>query len=80
MSADAVKGSRADAHAPDFGVRVLSEQTLRCCQGVVGDDIFSTVEVDGDDFPPVARLDVAANLTFVEGIAAAGCLFGGITG
>jgi len=80
MSADAVESPRADAHTPDFGVRVLGKQALRCGKGIVGDDILSAVYVDGDDFPPMASLDLAANLSFVKGVAEPGGLFGGITG
>jgi hypothetical protein len=80
MSSDAVEHPRADAYAPDFGVRVLGEQALRCGQGVVGDDILTTVDVNGDDLPPLGRLDLATDLSLVKGIATLGCLLGGITG
>jgi hypothetical protein len=53
---------------------------LRCGQSVVGDDILTTVDVNGYDFPPLGRLDLVTDLSFVEGIAAPGCLLGGITG
>jgi hypothetical protein len=75
-----VKYPRPNTHAPDFGVRVLSEEALRCGEGVVINDICATVNVDGHDFPPVGRFDLRTNVSLVDFIAAPSGFLGGIAG
>jgi hypothetical protein len=78
--ADAVERPRTDTHAPDFGARVLSEETLRCSEGVVINDIRTTVNVYGHNFPPVGRLDLRTDIALVDGIATPGSLLSRIAG
>jgi hypothetical protein len=75
-----VEHPRADTHTPDFGVRVLGEETLRRGEGVVSDDICATVNVDGYDFPSMSRLDLRTNVSVVYFVAALSSLLSGIAG
>jgi hypothetical protein len=59
---------------------VLSEKALRRSEGVVTDDIRTTVNVDGHNFPPVGRLDLHTDIALVYSIAAPRRLLGRITG
>ena len=72
--------SRANTHAPDFGVRVLSEEALRRSEGVVVNNIRTTINIDGHNFPPVGRLDLCTDVALVYGIAAPRRLLGRIAG
>jgi hypothetical protein len=65
MSANTVEHARANTHAPDFGVWVLSEETLGRSEGVVIDDIRTTAGVDGHNFPLVSRLDLCTDVALV---------------
>jgi len=78
--ADAVERPRTDTHAPDFGARVLSEETLRCSEGVVINDIRPTINVDGYNFSPVGRLDLRTDVAIIYSIATPGSLLGRIAG
>jgi hypothetical protein len=80
MSANMMEHSRANTHAPDFGVRVLSEEALRRSEGVVVNNIRTTINVDGHNFPPVSRLDLCADVALVYCIAAPSSLLGRIAG
>jgi hypothetical protein len=75
-----VQRSRADTHAPDFGVRVLSEEALRRSESVVINDIRTTVNVYGHNFPPIGRLDLRTDIALVYGIAAPGSFLSRIAG
>jgi hypothetical protein len=75
-----VEHPRTDTHAPDFGARVLSEEALRRSEGVVINDIRTTVNVYGHNFPPVGLLDLRTDVTLVYGIAASGSLLSRIAG
>ena len=72
--------SRTDTYAPDFGARVLSEEALRRSESVVINDIRTTVNVDGHNFPPVGRLDLRTDIALVYGIATPGSLLSRIAG
>src|SRR6185436_15499797 len=78
--AHAMEYPRADTHAPDLGVGMLGEQALRCSESIVGDDVVTTVDIDGNDLSPVGWLDQASDLPFVQSIATLGSLLGGIAG
>jgi hypothetical protein len=80
MSADTVEHARANTHAPDFGVRVLSEEALRRSEGVVINDIRTTMNVDGYNFSPVGRLDLRTDVAIIYSIATLGSLLGRIAG
>jgi len=75
-----VEHPRADTHTPDFGARVLSEEALRRSEGVVINDIRTTANVDGHNFPPVGRLDLRTYVSLVYGIAAPSSLLSRIAG
>jgi hypothetical protein len=70
--ADAVEHPRTDTHAPDFGIWVLGQETLRCGEGVVVNNIRTTINVDGHNFPPMGRLDLSTDIALVYGIATPG--------
>jgi hypothetical protein len=78
--ADAVERPRTDTHAPDFGIWVLGQETLRCSEGVVVNNIRTTINVDGHNFPPMGRLDLSTDIALVYGIATPGSLFSRIAG
>ena len=61
---------RADTHAPDFGVRVLGAEAFRCGKDIVINDIRSTINVDGYDFPPMGHFDVGTDVSLVSCVAA----------
>jgi hypothetical protein len=75
-----VEDPRADTHAPDFSVRVVREEALRCSEGVVSYDIRATVNVDGYDFPPVGRLHLCTDISLVYFIPTPSGFFSGIAG
>jgi hypothetical protein len=75
-----VEHPRADTHAPDFGARVLSKEALRRSEGVVINDICTTINVDGYDFSPVGRLDLRTDVAIIYSIATPGSLLGRIAG
>jgi hypothetical protein len=75
-----VERSRADTHAPDFGIWVLGQEALRCGEGIVINDIRTTVNIDGHNFPPVGRLDLRTDIALVYGIATPGSLLSRIAG
>jgi hypothetical protein len=58
----------------------LVEQALRCGESIVGDDVVTTVNIDGNDLSPVSWLGLASDFSLVEGITALGSLLGGIAG
>jgi hypothetical protein len=78
--ADVVEYPRTDTYAPDFGARVLSEEALGRSEGVVINDIRTTVNVYGHNFPPVGRLDLRTDIALVYGIATPGSLLSRIAG
>jgi hypothetical protein len=73
-----VQHPRADFHTPDFGIRVLGKEALRGSEGVAGDDIHPSVDVNGHDLPAVGRLDLRTEISLVDGITALGGFRGGI--
>jgi hypothetical protein len=78
--ADAVEHPRTDTHAPDFSARLLSEEALRCSEGVVINDIRTTINVDSYNFSPMGRLDLRTDIALVYGIATPGSLLSRIAG
>jgi hypothetical protein len=75
-----VEHPRTDTHAPDFGALVLSEEALRCSEGVVINDIRTTMNVDGYNFSPVGRLDLRTDVAIIYSIATPGSLLGRVAG
>jgi hypothetical protein len=59
---------------------MLSEEALRRSEGFVINDIRTTVNVDGHNFPPVGRLDLRTDIALVYGIAMPGSLLSRIAG
>jgi hypothetical protein len=59
---------------------VLSEEALRRSEGVVINDIRTTVNVYGHNFSPMDRLDLRTDIALVYGIATPGSLLSRIAG
>ena len=61
---------------PDVNsARALRPQTLRCRPQVVGDGPTPALNVDGDIFPVVVRLDLRTDVPLIYLVAQAGSLF-----
>jgi hypothetical protein len=58
----------------------LGQEALRRSEGVVADDIRTTVNVDGHNFSPVGWFDLSTDITLVYGIAALSSLLSRIAG
>jgi hypothetical protein len=59
---------------------VLREETLRRSEGVVINDIRTTVNVDSYNLPPVGRIDLRTDVAIIYNIATPGSLLGRIAG
>jgi hypothetical protein len=59
---------------------MLSEEALRRSEGVIINDIRTTVNVYGHNFPPVGRLDLRTDIALVYGIATPSSLLSRIAG
>lgn len=54
MKAKSVNPSVADAHQPDLGIGMMSEQLVGCRDRVIGYFECCRIDINGDDFAVVA--------------------------